>query len=403
LEGSKLSTPFLTEEEKMKKYIDEKLSRIKDDKITSAWYNPTKSLHKDKDNTGNTLEPETIYVGEVGGRPTWENPVMHVPSYHEAKKLYKEGKINSEEFVTRFAKAIKPEWEGRMVEAYYGMKQRSAGTITSNDFSAINVVNVLSELLGTQWRVHTLEQAVWVVPTPSLHLDIDTYVKFTAQQDVPEGAYSPTAKGNFSRQSMDLGKDVANLAFTDEVLMRPYDHNIYQSHVQNAVQDLKRIKAKKIATELETATDVSGADWGAFSGGYSSNKPLDDIGGVVDTVEANDGTVDVITTADRAYRDFISNTWVKGNMGVTPGTAFGPRVIDSIQGLNGFTWYIDQELTNTIATVYDRNAIILAQGPVRTAQYRDELHGVDGYITRDWNAVKIVNSGWIRNITGISA
>lgn len=397
------TTPFQSEEERLKKYIDEKLSRIRDDKITSAWYNPTKSQTKDKDNTGAILEPETIYVGEMGGRPTWESPVMHVPSYHEARRLYKEGKIDNNEFVTRFAHAIKPEWESRMVEGFYAMKQRSAGTVTSNDFSAITVVNVLSELLGTQWRVHTLEQAVWVVPTPSLHLDIDTYTKFTASQDVPEGAVAMTKKGTFARQSIDLSKDVANVAFTDEVLMRPYDHNIYQSHVQNAVQDLKRIKAKKIATELETATDVSGADWGSFSAGLSSNKPLDDIGGVVDTIEANDGTADVIATADRPYRDFISNTFNKGNMGVTPDTTFGPRVIAGIQGLNGFNWYIDQELTSTIATVYDRNAIILAQGPVRTAQYRDELAGIDGFLTRDYNAVKIVNSGWIRNITGISA
>jgi len=397
------TTPFLSEEERLKKYIDEKLSRLRDDKITSAWFNPTKAVTKDKDNTGIMLEPETIYVGESGGRPTWESPVMHVPSYHEARKLWKEGKIDGNEFVERFAKAIKPEWESRMVEGFYAMKQKSAGVVTSNDFSAITVVNVLSELLGTQWRVHTLEQAVWVVPTPSLHLDIDTYTKFTASQDVPEGAVAMTKKGSFARQSIDLSKDVANVAFTDEVLMRPYDHNIYQSHVQNAVQDLKRVKAKKIATELETATDASGADWGAISGAASTNKPLDDIGGIVDTIEANDGTADVIATADRAYRDFIGNTWIKGNMGVTPNTAFGPRVIDSIQGLNGFTWYIDQELTNTIATVYDRNAIILAQGPVRTAQYRDELAGIDGYLTRDWNAVRIVNTGWIRNLTGISA
>lgn len=220
------TSPFQTEEERIKQYIDQKLARIRDDRIFSAWYNPTKAPHKDKDNTGNVLEPETIYVGEVGGRPTWEQPVMHVPSYHSARKLWKEGSIGKEEFVSKFARAVKPEWESRMVEAFYAMKQRSAGTITSNDFAAINVVNVLSELLGTQWRVHTLEQAVWVVPTPSLHLDIDSYTKFTASQDVPEGAVAMTKKGGFSRASIDLTKDVANLAFTDEVLMRPFEHNI---------------------------------------------------------------------------------------------------------------------------------------------------------------------------------
>lgn len=396
-------TQFLSETEKLRRYVDEQFSRLHDDKYTAAWYNPATSPVKDKDNTGNVLEPQTIYVGEIGGRPTWANPVLHVPTYQKAKTLYREGKVSTSEFVELAAKAIKPEWESRMIEAYQGIKQRSAGTITTSDFSAISVVNVLNELLGTQWRVHTLEQAVWVVPTPSLHLDIDSYTKFTAFQDIPEGAHTPTSKGAFSRQTIDLSKDVANIAFTDEVQMKPYDHNIYQSHISNAVQELKRIKAKKIAVALESASDVAGGDWGSFSAGYSANDPYDNIGGIVDVIEANDGTADTIATADKGFRDFIGNTRVKGNAGGTPSNQFGPRVIGNIPGLQGFTWYIDQELTATIATVYDRNAIILAQGPVRTAQYRDEQSGIDGYITRDWNAVKVVQTGLIRNLTGITA
>lgn len=393
----------MSETEKLRRYVDEQFGRINDGKITAAWYNPATSVVKDKDNTGIMLEPQTIYVGDVGGRPTWESPVLNVPNYWKAKQLYSDGKASTEEFKELTAKAIYPEWEGKFAEAFKTMKTRTAGTVTTSDFSAISVVNVLNELLGTQWRVHTLEQAVWSIPTPSLHLDIDSYTRFTAFQDIPEGATTPTSKGAFSRQSIDLTKDVANLAFTDEVQMKGYDHNIYSSHIQNAVNDLKRIKAKKIATALESAADVSGGDWGSYSSGYSANDPYDNIGTIVDLIEANDGNADTIATADKGFRDFIGNTRVKGNAGGTPNNQFGPRVIGNIPGLQGFTWYIDQELTATIATVFDKRAIVLAQGPVRTAQYRDEQSGIDGYITRDWNAVKVVQSGLIRNLTGITA
>jgi hypothetical protein len=378
--------------------VQEQIRLHEKNRVRSAWYNPTTAPAKDT-NTGRSLEPQTIYIGESNsGTPTWEEAVLHVPTYVEGMRYAAAN--NGAKTDKHLFSPWRGDWDDRQNEY---LKVKQAGVITQDDFSAINVVNVMAELLGTVYLNHTLEQAVNRVNTPSLHLDIDTYTKFTAQQDVDEGITTPTRKGTFARQSLDLKKDVGHISLTDEVQMRPYQHDIYQTHIENAVADLKRVKARKIAGVIEAATGVAGSDWAALTGEHSTANPYDQLGTVIDTIVANGGNVDTIASADRPNRDFFANTWVKGTTTPNPATEFGARVITNVNGLAGITWYVDPELTNTQVTIYDKKAVVLAQGPVRTANYRSEVEGLDGYITRDYNAAKVVQSGFIRVVTGISA
>src|SRR5687768_2186532 len=68
----------------LKDSIREEVKRQARNRITTAWYNPVPYRTKDKE-TGQTLEPQSIYLGEAGGiRPTWEQRVCHVPTYLKA-------------------------------------------------------------------------------------------------------------------------------------------------------------------------------------------------------------------------------------------------------------------------------------------------------------------------------
>jgi hypothetical protein len=64
---------------------------------------------------------------------------------------------------------------------------------------------------------------------------------------------------------------------------------------------------------------------------------------------------------------------------------------------------VDNLVTSTVATVYDKNAIVAFQGPTSTAMYRDAIHRYDGYITTDYFLTKITQSGKIRKLTSVSA
>lgn len=373
---------------------------MKKREATSAWYNP--SLEEVKEN-GVLLLPEHIYIGEKNMAPTWEEPVFDVKQYRTAKQLYREGKIDDDRL--KFSP-----WKGDWDDAYneyldamkYGYRSAAIGVVTSDDNPAINVIQMLGEILGRDQRQYNLEQAVTRVATPNLTLSIDTWNGFTASQDVGEGVEAFVKKGKFTRQEFALKKDVGHVMFTDEAQMRA-DRDIYTQHVQHVAQDLRRIKALSIATELETAPDIASADWAAYTTDHSTTDPVAAIGEAADIIEANGGNPNTIASHARPLRDFSSNTHVKGMIQPSASLQFGGRVVNGVPGLPGFTWYVDNLKTNTLVTVYDKAAILLMQGPTRTAQYRHEGKGMDAYITRDWYNVQIIDDSLVRDVTGVSA
>jgi len=373
---------------------------------TAAWYNPALTTMRANDVT---LRPDTIYLGEQGGVPTWEHAAFDVGRYRQASELYRQGKIDDDRL--RFSPWLMPELEeqakyqndvykyGRQAMSQY---RSASGVVTVGDSSAINVIQILGEVLGTAQRNYSLEQAVTTVATPNLSLSVDTWQGFAASQDVGEGVEALVKKGRITRTEYLLKKDVGHIMVTDEAQLRA-DRDLFSTHVNHAVQDLRRLKNTKIATELEAATDVAAGDWAAFTGEHNTRDPVEDIGGIADTIELNGGAANTIASHGRPLRDFNTNSHIVGSQAPAQTTNFGARTQGGIAGLPGFTWYIDNLLTNTMVTVYDKSAVLLMQGPVRTAQYRIEPRGLDAYITRDYNLCRVIDSTLIRNLTGVSA
>jgi hypothetical protein len=373
----------------------------------SAWYNPATKPVRAGDVT---LEPECIYIGESGGAPTWEEPVFDVGRYRQALALYREGRIDDDRlkytpwrFDPRWEELVKIETDvykyGRQAMNQY---RSGAGVVLSTDSTAINVIQILGEVQGTTERQYSMEEAVTRIATPNLSLSIDKWAGFAASSDVGEGVEALVKKGKITRTEYLLKKDVGHIMVTDEAQLRA-DRDVFTLHVNHAVRDLRRLKATKIATELETATPVSGADFGALGTYYSTNDPLDLIGTVGDTIEGNGGTVNTFASHGKALRDFMGNTHVSG-VGPNPSPAtFGAKTVGNIPGFPGVTWYVDNLLSQTLLSIYDKAGIMLMQGPVRTAQYRIEPRGMDAYITRDYNTCEIVDTDIVRNLTTVTA
>lgn len=370
-----------------------------------AWYNPaTKPMRNEN---GILVLPETHYLGNGSKEPVWNEPVMNGKIARDAMKAYKSGstndsyKISVDPFIGAWQKVAHEyaDLQSQAIKSGSLSSIKSAGIGHTADYSAIDIVNVQQQVVNTELRPFALEMAVKTVAVPNLQIDIDAWTRFTGDRNIGEGVPPVFKLGSAARTNFDLPKHGTAVGLTFEAQARAV-HDVYRLNVDNAVSDLKRIKSNLIATELETATDVAGADWAT-----DTNNPYDNIGTVSDTIYGNNGTVNAIATHDRVFRDFVSNDNYKGigERASHEGPFSTARVVDNIRGLEGITWYIDNEKTNTIATVYEKEAVNKFQGPVRTAVWRDEAADVDMFRIFDFMLCEIIIAGRIRDLTGVSA
>ncbi len=389
----------------------EDLDLIEKGKSKDAWTNQAKTWMKG--DNGVPVRPQTIFLGTAGNQPTWDEPVLDYAAFKREKEHYlksgKQGdiyKVLEDPYIGKWQAVARAYNELTLNALKSGSNStiKSAGVGQSQDYSAIDIVNVANEMVNTELRPFSLEQAVKTVAVPNLSLEVDAWTRFTGQKNIGEGTAPVLKLGSAARTSFDLPKHGTAVALTFEAQARAV-HDIYRANVENAISDLKRIKSNLIAVELETATDVSGADWAAYTTDHSTTSPYDNIGTVSDTITANNGSPNTIASHDKVWRDFIGNTHVHG-LAEGPshdGEVSSARVITNVPGLPGYTWYIDNEKTATIATVYEKDAVYKMQGPVRTAVFRQELEDVDAFRIFDFMLTEIIIAGRIRDITGVTA
>ena len=396
--------------------VQEEIKAFEKKKAKSAWINPARTWEQSDD--GQFVRPRTIFFGERsaavegGFAPTWEDPAYDLNVAEQGWKAIKsgsttdKGKVTVDPYIGSW-KNVAHEY-GELLSSAIKSGSRSAlkqaGIGMAADFSAVDVINVSAQLLGTELRQFSLEQAVTEVSVPQHTVSVDTYTRFLAQQNIGEGVPPITKLGSIARATYDLPKDGGAVALTFEAQARS-SHDLMRVHIDNLVSDLRRIKAAKIATELELATDVSGEDLGANSGGLSTNVPHEKIGAVMDTIVGNNGTPDTIATHDKVYREYISNTWTAKYMQTSPQTQdfSTSKVITNVPGLPGITWYIDNSKTSTIMTIYDKRAIVKFQGPIRTAVVRLDMEDVDAFRVFDFNLPKLIQTSKARDLTGETA
>lgn len=376
-------------------------------KSTVLWMSPPRHpQYKYESSNGANVRPFHVYLGG-NGAPTWEDPVMDVNKYIHARDQIRSAK--TDDVFKALQDPFVDEWQS-IAREYADVKRvrngerrvRQASIGTEADFSAIDVVNVMAEMVATELRTFVLEQALTVIGTPQLDLKVDTYTRFTAEQGVPEGVAPIPQRAAVSRTSYDLTKDVAMIGITDESQLRTV-HDLYRQMVDTAVTDFKRLKSNKIATKLATATTTSGgADWTAFTTDHNTTDPRTNIGAAADAIFANNGAPNILASHDQVWRGFASSTYIKGVLQAIPLPDMSmAKVINQVPSMPGFTWYVDNEMTSTIISVFDRKAVALLQGPVRTAQVRLEQEGIDAYIYRDWNLPIFLVSNRVRQLTSV--
>ena len=238
--------------------VEEEIKAFEKKKVKSAWINQAKTWEESDD--GQLVRPRTIFFGERksgnklqgGFTPTWEDPAYDLNLAEQGHQAIKSGstdyaKVTVDPYIGKWQN-IAHEYNDILRSAIKsGSKKwllKQAGIGMAADFSAIDVINVSAQLLGTELRDFVLEQAVTEIALPSLTVSIDTYTRFLAQQNIGEGVEPITKLGAIARATYDLPKDGGAVALTFEAQTRA-SHDLMRTHIDNLVSDLRRTKGSK--------------------------------------------------------------------------------------------------------------------------------------------------------------
>lgn len=383
-----------------------------------VWTNNARKPIK-MDSTGQRVRPRTIFVdttppGQIASLTAqdYSDPAVDIDKYIDLVI-----KANRDPSSTNIDKSIydpyvDPFWynlnlehtdilaSGEEAKPGVFQKRAAGGVITTQDSPAINVINVAAEIQGMQVDEFVLTQAISSRTTPNLTLSFDQWNGFTVYQDIAEGDATYQQKGNFTRKSYGLRKDVGHIAITDEATMVP-DRDVWTYHVQHVGREMIKLQNLKVAIEILTATTTTGTgDWDARTNGLSDANPILDVRKAAREIKANGMRADTLISGSDPFTSFGGNTNIKGTTEPMPAMNFGTRVEVS-QFLPGMTWYIDDLASQTGVIILNKTAVSRLQGPQRTAMYRSEERGINAYVTRDWNRVVTVDPTLIRKIINV--
>lgn len=361
---------------------------------------------------GNTayLNPEDngIYVSMNREKPEFysENKITpNAPILRKALvEIQKHGRLVSEEFdhinlyEPRYQAAAEDYWK------YVTKTAAAGGMMVPENFSAINITNVLAQLRGTQEANYVIQDSVTNLNTSLLEGRIDIEAGFDIHKNIPLGAEIPTNQVTYTSLTFKLPMMGAHIARYNEMNYANLEHDPYRNSINRIAKRVVKAKAELVKAAITGATVTSaGSSWIAFTGGDSNANPYVDIGTASDAIVTALGTPNVMVMNDRTFRSFFSNTWVRASADVNKGNSPQPGVTKTVQiPGTGLTGYIDSLISNNEAYIYDREAIIAFQGPSAVTTYEDVHHRSEGYYYWEYYYAKIIENAKIYKLTGIA-
>jgi hypothetical protein len=367
----------------------------------NRWKNVKASYYHPKENK--------IYFGEAvdeEGRtmPTWEQEVYDLNKRKAYEIKAKSGSMNRLEalalnpWAKEFQEDIKlftsyMEKLGNKEISWKQIVTESAGAMTASDFQGLRLVSILGQLINQEQKKYVLQDAFPVIPTTELMLRIPTVSRFEIAEGMDEFDLVQSMKMAFTAQYIQLKKDVAHLAWSDEFMMAQFDQPIYALHLQNAQSEFERVKAAKVARQLLLLTPLTGpnagADLLAFETGteHSDYNPILGFASARASIDAGNGVMTRAAMNTYTYQAYALNTWIGGSaLNPTAGNeAINRRIIPALPKAPDLQAYLDEVMPNGKMALWDETAGIRVQSVIRSSTYRDEHPGGNGLYIRDWN------------------
>jgi hypothetical protein len=357
------------------------------------------------------LNPETqdIYVSTNRMQPEFwtENKIAHAPTLNKAlDEIRTKGELVSEEFDK--VALYQPRFQAAAEDYYKAISRTAAvgGIMAPDNFSTIDVTNVLSQLRGLEEKTYVLQDSVSQINTSVIEGRIDVEAGFDIHKNITMGAEIPTNQVTYTTLNFKLPMLGAHVARFQEMTMTNLPHDPYRNSINIVGKRVIKAKAELVKDAITAASvSQSGSSWIAFSGGDSSANPFVNIGTAADTIIANDGNPDTIVMNDRTYRAYVTNTWISGtgagSNAATVSQNLGAQKVVNLPG-TGLTAYIDSLISNSEAYIFQKDAIVAFQGPSAVTTYDDVHHRSEGYYYWEYYYAKIIQDNRIVKMTGIS-
>lgn len=295
-------------------------------------------------------------------------------------------------------------WRSPVSGAYY--KQSSpqvyeAAAIYPDDISNIEAVTILDEVLGRARPKYKLRSLCRAVRMNSLNARIDVATSLTGQEKVPAMVEAEIAGESYTAVDFDLWKNVVHVVISDEAAKKAA-HDILSLHVDDASRELARMENKQITEAAEACTEkVSGtaySDWGAMTTPPNSDtNPFEAIRASIEYIEGKGYEPDFMALHPTLWGKFVTNTYVRDlvHAGVARVAQTGGEF--TLPGYPTIKVITDYGLTQTptsskgpLIGASGAPALVLGEGPVEAAKYRDEKAGYDAYIIRQYLEPQLV-------------
>lgn len=351
---------------------------------------------------------KVIYFGETKKHtPTYSHAVFDTKKYNAYRKLADKAIAEGGQDLTAEDKAKYEPWTSEFAadaaklielnkeidDGYLNIRkaeQRAAGYMTQADFQGLRLVAVLGQLINQEQKGFSLQNAGTKYTSTNVIFRIPSVTRFQIAEDIKELEGGVEAmKMAFTSQYIQLTKDVAHLAWSDEFQMAEYDQPIMQLHMQNATSEFERVHASHTAVQVNrlSANNLS-AGWNQYVSGTdrSTQNPVTDLAVARRAIWGNNGLLTRMASNYYTYQVYLTNSFVRGLMAV-PNTVASvePQVITGVPGQPGITWYLDELLSDGNVYTWDASALADIQGPIRTSTYRDEEIGGQGVFIRNWS------------------
>lgn len=350
-----------------------------------------------------------VYVTSEKVPTFWkENRVAHAGALGQfITDITKNGSLSDDPIYDQ-VNIYEPAFQAEAEDYYKWIKSAAGGIQVPENFSAIVVTNLLTQLRNTNERDFVLDQIGTEIAVDQLTGDIPIEEGFDAQVGITRGAEIPTSMVTYTKVPYTLKLIGLHIAKDNELNMGNLAFDPYKKSIARVARAFKRAKAT-INRDILFAASVTetGAAWDTVTSGDNANNPYTaDIRPVFSTINANDGSAKQIAMNDSVYAAYETNTWIKGtgkaSNNATVSDNPGSAKIVTLTGVN-LKAYVDDIITTDDAVVIDPVAFNRFQGPDGVMTYDDVHHRMQGYYAIEYYNSKIIETDKVIKITNVLA